>query len=44
MLKDEQGAKKIIEQFPEQLDTVDFPDGSIDLDTGEDYQNYLKRK
>lgn len=44
MLKDEQGAKKIIEQFPEQLVTVAFPEGSLDLDTGEDYQNYLKRK
>jgi len=44
MLKDEQGAKKIIEQFPEQRVTIDFPDGSIDLDTGEDYQNYVKRK
>jgi len=44
MLKDEQGAKKIIEQFPEQCATVDFPDGSIDLDTNDDYQNYLKRK
>ena len=44
MLKDDQGAKKIIEQFPEQRVTVDFPDGAIDLDTGEDYQNYVKRK
>jgi len=44
MLKDEQGAKKIIEQFPEQRATIDFPDGSIDLDTGEDYQNYVKHK
>jgi molybdenum cofactor cytidylyltransferase len=44
MLKDDQGAKKIIEQFPEQRVTVDFPDGSFDIDTGEDYQNYLKRK
>jgi len=44
MLKDEQGAKKIIEQFPEQRTTVDFDDGSFDLDTGEDYQNYLKYK
>jgi molybdenum cofactor cytidylyltransferase len=44
MLKDEQGAKKIIEQFPEQLVTVAFPEGSLDLDTSEDYQNYLKRK
>jgi molybdenum cofactor cytidylyltransferase len=41
MLKDEQGAKKIIEQFPEQRASIDFPDGSIDLDTGDDYQKYL---
>lgn len=44
MLKDEQGAKKIIEQFPEQRTSVNFPDGTYDLDTGEDYENYLKRK
>ena len=44
MLKDDQGAKKIIEQFPEQRANVDFPDGSFDLDTSEDYQRYLKRK
>lgn len=44
MLKDEQGAKKIIEQFPEQRVTVEFPEGSVDLDTNDDYQNYLKGK
>jgi molybdenum cofactor cytidylyltransferase len=44
MLRDEQGAKKIIQQFPEQVKTLDFPEGVFDLDTAEDYQNYLKRK
>jgi molybdenum cofactor cytidylyltransferase len=44
MLKDDQGAKKIIEQFPEQVQKVEFPGGSMDLDTGEDYQKYLKGK
>ena len=44
MLKDEQGAKKIIEQSTEQRTTVDFAEDSFDLDTGEDYQNYLTHK
>lgn len=44
MLKDEQGAKKIIEQFPERVTPVPFPDGVHDLDTTEDYQNYLSEK
>jgi molybdenum cofactor cytidylyltransferase len=41
MLKDEQGAKKLIEQFPEQVQKVEFPRGHIDLDTSEDYQKYI---
>lgn len=44
MLKDEQGAKKIIEQFPERVTPVPFPDGVHDLDTTEDYQNYIGKK
>jgi len=44
MLKDEQGAKKIIEQFPENVTGVEFPEGIYDLDTTEDYQNYLSKK
>lgn len=44
MLKDEQGAKKIIEQFPEQAQRVEFPQGSIDLDTRDDYEKYVKGK
>lgn len=44
LLQDDQGAKKIIQQFPRQVETVDFLKGSIDLDTEEDYQNYLNKK
>jgi molybdenum cofactor cytidylyltransferase len=42
LLNDNQGAKKIVQQFPDQLETVPFPKGSIDLDTEEDYQKFLK--
>lgn len=44
LLGDEQGAKKIIQQFPDQVETIAFPEGSLDLDTEEDYQNYLNSK
>jgi len=43
LLSDDQGAKKIIQQFPGQVAIVEFPKGSFDLDTEEDYQNYLKQ-
>ena len=43
MLRDEQGAKKIIEQFEGQVQKVDFPEGLFDIDTQEDYQNYITR-
>ena len=39
---DEQGAKKVIMQNRDHLSIVDFPDGAIDLDTKEDYDNFLK--
>jgi molybdenum cofactor cytidylyltransferase len=44
LLSDGQGAKKIVHQFPEQVATVDFPQGAFDLDTEDDFQNYLKGK
>lgn len=45
MLQDDQGAKKIIGQFPEQVAIVDMPEAAVDLDTREDYDNYnLKNK
>lgn len=39
-LPDEHGAKKIIERHPSEV--VDFPEGSTDLDTPEEYQNFLR--
>jgi molybdenum cofactor cytidylyltransferase len=42
LLDDSQGAKKILQQFPDQVEAVEFPNGSIDLDTENDYENYLK--
>ncbi|HTF16801.1 MAG TPA: nucleotidyltransferase family protein [Chryseolinea sp.] len=41
MLRDDQGAKKIIDQFAEQVVSIPFPAGSIDLDTSDDYTRYL---
>lgn len=37
-LRDDEGAKKII-QHP--CETVDFPEGYFDMDTAEDYKNFL---
>lgn len=41
MLRDDQGAKRIIEQFAQQVTAVQFPDGAIDLDTKDDYARFL---
>ena len=41
-LSDDQGAKKIIQQHPEWVATVSFPEGKIDLDTLADYNSFLK--
>jgi molybdenum cofactor cytidylyltransferase len=41
-LNDEHGAKKIIQKH--QADTVDFPEGAIDLDTQEDYKTFLQQR
>ena len=42
-LPDDQGAKKIIQQNPEDVSEVDFPGGEIDLDTMEDYEAFRNR-
>ena len=34
----QQGAKKLLQQFPEDVAVVPFPLGSIDIDTPEDYE------
>lgn len=41
-LGDEEGAKKIIQNYPAEV--VDFPEGSIDLDTPEDYKTFLQQQ
>lgn len=41
-LDDDQGAKRIILNDRNQVSEVEFPDGGIDLDTKEDYDNYIK--
>ncbi|HOX81716.1 MAG TPA: nucleotidyltransferase family protein [Chryseolinea sp.] len=43
-LQDDEGAKKLITQHPRLLELVDFPEGSIDLDTPTDYEQFMKRK
>lgn len=41
-LADDHGAKKVIMQNRDHVSIVDFPDGEIDLDTKDDYDNYIK--
>ncbi len=41
-LKGDEGAKKLLKRYSEDVATVDFPDGYIDIDTQEDYENLLK--
>lgn len=42
-LKEEEGAKQIMMKYNEDVATVDFPQGHIDIDTKEDYEHFLKR-
>ena len=41
-LTGDQGAKGLLKKYSEDLATVDFPDGYIDIDTQKDYENLLK--
>lgn len=41
-LPDDQGAKKIILENPDNVVIVPFPGGETDLDTREDYEHFLK--
>ena len=43
-LDDTHGAKKVIQQHPEDLSSMNFPEGEIDLDTPEDYQTFKQGK
>lgn len=40
---DDQGAKKVLQQNRQNLISVDFPDGAIDLDTPEDYYKLINQ-
>jgi molybdenum cofactor cytidylyltransferase len=41
-LKGDEGAKKLLKRHSEDVATVDFPNGDIDIDTKEDYEKLLK--
>jgi molybdenum cofactor cytidylyltransferase len=41
-LKGDVGAKTIIQESPEDVATVDFPLGNVDIDTMQDYENLIK--
>jgi len=43
-LTGDHGAKKLFKEHGDDLATVEFPDGYIDIDTREDYENLLKGK
>jgi len=43
-IDDQQGAKKIIEQNPTLVKSIDFPNGGVDLDTPEDLQKFQNWK
>lgn len=43
-LDDSHGAKKIIETIRDNVSTVAFEDGQIDIDTKEDYQQFINDK
>jgi len=38
-LKGDHGAKKLIMQHPEWVETISFPEGNLDIDTESDYKN-----
>jgi len=42
-IADEAGAKKIINKHPDSVVSVNFPEGAVDLDTTEEYENFKNR-
>lgn len=40
-MSDAHGAKKIIQKYIESAELIPFPEGAIDLDTPEDYENFI---
>ena len=43
-LQGEEGAKKIVRATPEDVATIDFPQGAIDIDTKKDYEDLLDKQ
>jgi molybdenum cofactor cytidylyltransferase len=43
-LRGQEGAKKIILEHLDDLETISFPQGYIDIDRAEDYQNLKGNK
>ena len=41
-LPDDLGAKKIIQQHSNDILTIDFPEGAVDLDTPDDYEHFIQ--
>ncbi|WP_090101500.1 NTP transferase domain-containing protein [Chitinophaga sp. CF118] len=41
-LNGQQGAKVLLQKFPEDVAVVDFPSGAIDIDTREDYERLIQ--
>jgi molybdenum cofactor cytidylyltransferase len=41
-LTGQQGAKALLQQYPDDIATVDFPAGDIDIDTTEDYERLIQ--
>jgi molybdenum cofactor cytidylyltransferase len=43
-IKGDTGARKLIKQYADEVATIPFPEGSIDIDTPSDYQTLLKQE
>jgi molybdenum cofactor cytidylyltransferase len=43
-LDDQNGAKVVMARYPEEVVSIDFPDGADDLDTPTDYARFLKER
>ena len=41
-LKGSQGAKKVVDMFPDKVAYIDFPEGKFDIDTLEDYHQLIQ--
>jgi molybdenum cofactor cytidylyltransferase len=42
-LPDEAGAKRLLAQYPKDIESIKFQDGEIDIDTPKDYELWLKK-